>query len=56
MSQSQNLNVFANHVFNCRDVVVITIAQLHSAKLELKFWAGSTPVRGVLEIFDSEDL
>ena len=40
----------------CRGVVVITTAQLHSAKLELKFCAGSNPARGVSEIQDSEDL
>ena len=37
-------------------VVVITTAQLHSTKLELRFWAGSNPVRGVSEIHDGEDL
>ena len=40
----------------CRVVVVITIAQLHSAKPELKFCAGSSPARGVTEIRDGEDL
>ena len=39
-----------------RGVVVITTAQLHSTKLELRFWAGSNPVRGVSEIHDGEDL
>ena len=37
-------------------VVVITTAQLHSTKLELKFCTGSNPARGVSEIRDSEDL
>ena len=37
-------------------VVVITTAQLHSTKPELKFCAGSNPARGVSEIRDGEDL
>ena len=39
-----------------RGVVVITTAQLHSAKSELRFYAGSHPARGVSEINDGEDL
>ena len=39
-----------------RGVVVITTAQLHSAKLGLRFCAGSSPARGVSEIRDGEDL
>ena len=39
-----------------RGVVVITTAQLHSTKPELRFCAGSTPSRGVSEICDGEDL
>ena len=39
-----------------RGVVVITTAQLHSTKPELRFCAGSNPARGVLEIRDGEDL
>ena len=39
-----------------RGVVVITTAQLHSTKPELRFCAGSNPARGVLEICDGEDL
>ena len=39
-----------------RGVVVITTAQLHSAKPELRFCAGSNPARGVSEIRDGEDL
>ena len=39
-----------------RDVVVITTAQLHSTKSELRFCAGSNPARGVSEISDGEDL
>ena len=31
-------------------VVVITTAQLHSTKTELRFCAGSNPARGVSEI------
>ena len=37
-------------------VVVITAAQLHSTKPELRFCTGSNPVRGVSEIRDGEDL
>ena len=40
----------------CHGVVVITIAQLHSPKPELRFFAGSTPARGMSEIRDGEDL
>ena len=37
-------------------VVVITTAQLHSSKPELRFCAGSNPARGVSDICDGEDL
>ena len=37
-------------------LVVITTAQLHSTKSELRFCAGSNPVCGVSEICDSENL
>ena len=36
--------------------VVITTAQLHSTKPELRFCTGSNPARGVSEIRDGEDL
>ena len=39
-----------------RGVVVITTAQLHSTKPELRLCAGSYPARGGLEIRDGEDL
>ena len=39
-----------------RGVVVITTAQLHSTKPELKFCADSNPARGVSEIRNGEDL
>ena len=39
-----------------RSVVVISAAQLHSSKLELRFCAGSDPAHGVSEIRDGEDL
>ena len=39
-----------------RGEVVITTAQLHSTKPELRFCAGSNPARGVSEIRDGEDL
>ena len=40
----------------CRGVVVITTAQLHLTKPELKFCAGSNLTCGVSEIRDGEDL
>ena len=41
----------------CCDVVVITTAQLHSMKPELRFCVGSNPAHGVSsEIRDGEDL
>ena len=39
-----------------RGVVIITTAQIHSTKLQLKFCAGSNPARGLSEIRDGEDL
>ena len=39
-----------------RGVVVITTAQLHSTKFELKFCAVSNPACGVSEICDGENL
>ena len=39
-----------------RGVVVITTAQLHSTKPELRFYAGSNPALGGLETRDGEDL
>ena len=36
--------------------MVISTAQLHSTKPELKFCAGSNPARGVSEVRDGEDL
>ena len=39
-----------------RIVVVITTAQLHSTKPELRFCTGSNPARGMSEIRDGEDL
>ena len=40
----------------CHGVVVISTAQLHSTKPEVKFCAGSNPTRGVSEICHGEDL
>ena len=37
-------------------VVVITTAQLHSTKPEIRFCAGSNPARSASEIRDGEDL
>ena len=39
-----------------RSKVVITTAQLHSTKPELRFCAGSNPTRAMSEIRDGEDL
>ena len=39
-----------------RGVVVITTAQLHLTKPELRFCSGSNPARGVSKIRDGEDL
>ena len=39
----------------CFGVVVMTTAQLHSTKLELRTCAGLNPARGVSEICDGED-
>ena len=39
-----------------RGVVVITTAQLHSTKPELRFCVGSNPAGSVSEIRDGEDL
>ena len=50
MFVSMNVSMFI------RGVVVITTAQLHSTKAELRFCAGSNPARGVSEIRDGEDL
>ena len=38
-----------------RGIVVVTTAQLHSTKPELRLCAGSNPARGVSEIRDGED-
>ena len=40
----------------CSGIVVITTAQLHSTKPEIRFCAGSNLARGVSEIRDGEDL
>ena len=51
------LNVSAKFSKNSiSSVVVITAAQLHSTKPQLRFCAGSNPARGVSEICDVEDL
>ena len=39
-----------------RGVVVITTAQVHLSKPELRFYADSNPAYGVLEIRDGKDL
>ena len=51
--------IFPQRDFFCwwrRGAVVITTAQLHSTKPELRFCAGSNPACGVSEIRDGEDL
>ena len=44
------------HVSWHLDVVVISTAQLHSTKHELRFCVGSNPACGVSEICNGEDL
>ena len=44
------------HALWRRGVVVLTTAQLHSTKPQLRFCAGSNPARGASEIRDGEDL
>ena len=53
MSTYLKLSVWATE---CGGVVVITTAQLHSTKPELRFCAGSNPARDMSEICDGEDL
>ena len=55
--------IFFKKIFSCtvisqwrRGIVVITTAQLHSSKPELRFCAGSYPARSVSEIQGGEDL
>ena len=55
--------IFFKKIFSCtvisqwrRRIVVITTAQLHSSKPELRFCAGSYPARSVSEIQGGEDL
>ena len=43
-------------ILGCLGVVIITTAELHSTKSELRFCAGSNPARGVSEIGDGKDL
>ena len=47
--------VFGQDLLWCRGGIVTT-AQLHSTKTELRFCAGSNPACGVSEIRDGEDL
>ena len=56
MKRKQKLWLAGIVVMWRRGVVVITTAQLHSTKPELRFCAGSNPARGVSEIRDGEDL
>ena len=51
-----NYFTVAYEIDGSRGVVVITTAQLHSTKPELRFCTGSNPARGVSEIRDGEDL
>ena len=56
MNYNTELCIFFEWISWRRGVVVITTAQLHSTKPELRFCAGSNPARGVSEIRDGEDL
>ena len=49
------LGTFCNISWRC-SVMVVATAQLHSTKSEIKFFACSKLVCGVLEICDGEDL
>ena len=60
---AKNIKTLLLNAMNCpfvvivaTGVVVITTAQFHSAKPELRFCAGLNPSRGVSEICDGEDL
>ena len=54
---NNQLELFINPQKSWRSGVgVITTAQLHSTKPELRFWAGSNPARVVSEIRDGEEL
>ena len=53
-SSNDNQSIKRKH--NSRGVVFITTTQLHSAKPELRFCAGSNPVCSVSEIRNGEDL
>ena len=46
----------SNLLHSSTSVVVITTAQLHSTKPDLRFCTGSKPARGISEICDGEDL
>ena len=54
------LYIFSDDIFldqyGRRGLVVITTAQIHLIKSELRLCTGSSPARGVLEIRDDEDL
>ena len=54
--ESQTWLVFNLTILWRRGVVVITTAQLHLTKAELRFCAGSNSACGVSEIRDGEDL
>ena len=54
-NSQQNFNAYLYVLFWRSGVVVITTAQLHSMKPELRFCTGSNPVPGLLEIRDGED-
>ena len=56
MKENQSLRQSKKYISLRRGVVVMTTAQLHSTKPELRFCAGSNPARGVLEIRDGVDL
>ena len=49
-------NASVTIIHNRRGVVVITTAQRHPTKPELRFCAGSNHARGLSEIRDGEDL
>ena len=46
----------SNLLHSSTSVVVITTAQLHSTRPDLRFCTGSNPAHGISEICDGEDL
>ena len=57
-SEGQKVKPYFSYQYQslwCYGVVVITIAQLHSTKLEIRFSVGSNPACSMPEIQDGAD-